>query len=164
MLNKSYGAKSIGNLRNDGCSNREIEDIVEIADKHRALPSKVRELFSSGYNVNQVSEIYDAARTAMTSVKTMDSFYEAFKPEKDCLVDMANDVYGLSGAGISGDSKSDKMAVAHLFKEMINIRNETGGDFYECIGMLEDNLFKEKEDMAERGSYEFNYDTGEVLV
>ena len=164
MVNKTYGAKSIARLRNEGCSNREIEDIVFIADKRRAKISKVEELLESGYNINQISEIYDAARTSMTSISTMDAFYEAFKPEKDCLADIANEVYGLTGAGTSGNGISERIYIAGFFKKMIDIRNENGTNFYESLGILEDGLSKKNEESFEGNSYEFNYDTGEVLV
>jgi len=87
-VKRLYGEKSIANLRNEGYSARAIEDIVFVADKYRARPSKIANSLGQGYNINQISEIYENARNKKFDVNIVKSFYDMFKPGKGKLSEM----------------------------------------------------------------------------
>ncbi len=79
MAKKIYGEKTIERLKAEGYSDRAIEDITYISERHRARTGKVEDLLAQGYNPAQLDEIYSASRKENLPVNVVAEFYDRFR-------------------------------------------------------------------------------------
>jgi hypothetical protein len=92
MAKKKCGEITIKRLKNSGYTNRAIEDITFLAQKHGSTIKKIEQSFSQGYTPSQLDEIYNIARKYHQPPRIVQRFYDAFRPSPGKLTEMVEDI------------------------------------------------------------------------
>ena len=149
MTQKIYGAKSIGNLREQGYSARALEDITQISEGCGIRPSNVTQYLSKGYNSKQISEIYGASKENKLPVKDVKAFYDAFKPLKGELSQKIMDVetFQASYEVYEGYNTGHEKLMA--LRGVTSLGKDYGGNFEETMMAFENKVNRKEEPIRE---------------